>query len=111
MVTHPSEYPWSSYRRNALGKPVKLLTPHPDYLALGNTDQERRVAYQALFRSQIPDLSLDEIRTAADKGWVLGDKRFKKQIEQQLGHKLPPFDRGGDRKSASFKTNNKIKLL
>ncbi len=32
MVAHASEYPWSSYRGNALGVPISLLTPHSLYL-------------------------------------------------------------------------------
>ncbi|HHT0594482.1 TPA: transposase, partial [Legionella anisa] len=28
MVRHPSEYPWSSYRYNALGELDSLVTPH-----------------------------------------------------------------------------------
>jgi len=35
MMKHPSEYPWSSYRTNALGQPNTLITPHSLYTALG----------------------------------------------------------------------------
>ena len=39
MVEHPSEYPWSSYRHNALGEPNGLLTAQREYRRLGrNTD-------------------------------------------------------------------------
>lgn len=31
MVTSPSEYVWSSYRANAMGKEIGLLTPHPTW--------------------------------------------------------------------------------
>jgi hypothetical protein len=33
---------------------------------------------------------------------VLGDGKFKQQIEQQLGYALPPFPREGDRKSKNI---------
>ena len=111
MVNHPAEYPWSSYRFNALGKPIKLINPHPVYQALGIDSTKRKAAYQALFKHQIPDWTLDEIRTAANKGWVLGDGKFKQQIEQQLGYRLPPLEHGGDRKSDNFKQATRIKLL
>lgn len=39
MVTHPAEYPWSSYRQNALGLEDKLVTSHYLYDALGNSDR------------------------------------------------------------------------
>ena len=41
MVSHPSDYPWSSYAFNALGKENALLTPHPLYLALGRDETKR----------------------------------------------------------------------
>lgn len=105
MVSHPAEYPWSSYRCHALGKPVKLLTPHPIYLGLGEDRKARQEAYRALFNTRIPELTLDQIRTAATKGWVLGNNTFKLQIEKQLGYKLPPFKRGGDRKSGKYRNS------
>ncbi|MBL4670591.1 MAG: transposase [Flavobacteriales bacterium] len=114
MVKHPAEYPWSSYRHNASGKRIKLITPHPVYLSLGRSKQERRARYQALFDQLIPSYTLEEIRTATNKAWVLGDGKFKQQIEQQLGYALPPFQRGGDRKSSNFRRiskKQKIKVL
>ena len=102
MVTHPAEYPWSSYRSNALGLNIRMIKPHPVYKALGQSSSQREQSYRALFDSQIPDFTQEEIRVAANKSWVLGDGRFKQQIERQLGRKLPPFPRGGDRKSTKF---------
>lgn len=102
MVGHPAEYPWSSYRKNGVGKPVRLLTPHSVYLRLGRTDAERQAAYRELFDSEIPELTLEQIREAANKSWVLGSGRFKQQIESQLGRQLPPFPRGGDRRSRAL---------
>ncbi len=106
MVKHPSEYPWSSFQKNAVGKDIKLITEHDCYLALGKTDGERQAAYSSLFEQQIPDLTLAEIRDAMYRSWVLGDDRFIKQIEHQTGRK-PPDLVGGDRKSESFKKREK----
>ena len=36
MVEDPSDYIWSSYKINALGKTSDLCTPHPEYLRLGD---------------------------------------------------------------------------
>lgn len=110
LVKHPADYPWSSYRMNALGKNIALLTPHPLYLSLGHDAHDRQRAYRALFDHHIPDLTLNAIRTAANSAWVLGEVAFKRQVEKQLGYALPPFARGGDRRSASAKSNE-IKLL
>jgi putative transposase len=111
MVPHAAAYRWSSYRMNAMGKHIALLTPHPVYQALGKTADDRRSAYRNLFASQIPNYTLEEIRAATNKGWVLGNGRFKEAIEQRLGYALPPFAHGGDRKSAEARESSGIKLL
>lgn len=103
MVEHPSEYPWSSYQHNALGKQIELLSAHSAYQALGADKEARRTAYQALFKHHIPEYSLKQIREALQKTWVLGDNRFKQQIEKQLGRSLTVLPHGGDRKSERFK--------
>lgn len=105
MVNHPSEYPWSSYRYNALGKADALVTPHLQYRRLGKTDETRQAAYRQLFRHHIPEASLAEIREATNKAWVLGSDRFKERIQKQLERRVEPAARGGDRKSESFRIN------
>ncbi len=103
MVEHAVEYPWSSYQHNGIGKPIELITCHPSYLALGASPNERQVAYRALFKQRMPELTLKEIRDATNKAWVLGENRFKAQIEQQTGRRASPMARGGDRKSEAYK--------
>jgi len=103
MVDHPAEYAWSSYRANALGYDSKLLTPHVVYLALGANPIARCSRYERLFPANLPDSVLNEIRLASNKALLLGGARFRQQIEDQLGYRLPPMARGGDRRSAKFK--------
>lgn len=62
MVAAPEDYPWSSHRANADGNPAGLLTPHPEYAALGSDAPSRAAAYQALFASVLSDTLLMEIR-------------------------------------------------
>jgi len=90
MVSHASEYPWSSYQGNALGKPIQLLTPHTLYSRLGKTDVERQSAYRALFRGKMPERDLAAIRESTNKGWVLGNDWFKAQIEAKTGRRPAP---------------------
>ena len=103
MVEHPVEYPWSSYQGNAIGKVIELLTSHDCYAALAQTNIERQASYRELFKHHIPELTLKEIRDATNKAWVLGDNRFKEQIEQRTGRRVSPQLRGGDRKSVAYK--------
>jgi putative transposase len=56
-----------------------------------------------LFEHDIDELTLAEIRDATHKAWVLGNNRFKQQIEVQAGSRASPLPNGGDRKSKAFK--------
>ncbi|VAW74129.1 Transposase and inactivated derivatives [hydrothermal vent metagenome] len=90
MVTMPSEYPWSSYHSNGLGKPAKLWTPHETYLSMGNSDQSRILAYQSLFKSNIESSVLKDIRNSVNRGMALGSQRFKDEVEQLTGRRVTP---------------------
>ena len=103
MVDHPSEYPWSSYRFNALGQADDLVAPHHEYQRLGKDETERQAAYRALFKTHISERTLTDIREATNKSWVLGSSYFKEQIEQQLNRRVTPSARGGDRKSEAYR--------
>jgi putative transposase len=105
MVDHPSAYPWSSYRHNAIGKLIELVTPHALYLSLGKTDKARQHHYQALFENPMTDATLEEIRSSINKAWVLGDDRFKRQIETITKRRASPLARGGDRKSEKYRAS------
>ena len=103
MVAHPSEYRWSSYRANALGQPDPLLTPHAEYLALGHSAPEREAAYRALFVAHLDSRTLTEIREATQKGWALGNDRFKDEVERLLQRRTRPLPRGGDHRSVAYR--------
>ncbi|TXT25292.1 MAG: hypothetical protein FD134_1103 [Gallionellaceae bacterium] len=79
MVEQPQDYRWASYARHALGKPDELIEDHPLYVALGNTDETRRAAYRELFRYQLGDAGLTEIRTPStrDWPWARSDSRIR----------------------------------
>jgi putative transposase len=108
MANHPSEYPWSSYRRNALGYDDPLVVPHKEYLRLGCSSEIRQAAYRALFKSHISERTLQEIREATNKAWVLGSSYFKERIAAQLDRPVTPSNRGGDRKSEQYKQKRMI---
>lgn len=102
MADHPAEYPWSSYSFNALGKEDPLLTPHLEYKRLGKTEKGRQSAYRQLFRSKIPERTLEAIREATNKAWVLGRDRFKANIAKKTGRPVQSSGHGGDRKSEVY---------
>jgi hypothetical protein len=51
----------------------------------------------------MPELDLKKIREALQKEWVLGDDRFKRKIEENIG--ICRDNHGGDRKSLVFLKN------
>jgi len=108
MADHPSGYPWSSYRYNALGQEDALVTPHVEYINLGKTLEQRQGAYRALFKARIADKTLSEIRQATNHAWVLGSSHFKEQIGRQLNRRAVPLAKGGDRKSEVFHKINRV---
>jgi putative transposase len=105
MVANLGDYPWSSYRYNALGQADDLVMPHFEFQRLGKDDGERQAAYRALFSQPMPETQINEIRDATNKSWVLGDSRFKERIQVQSARRVVPTARGGDRKSAQFRIN------
>lgn len=94
MVFGPADYLWSSYRAHAFGINVKMWTPHPEYLALGSTKPLRTAAYRKLFDNGLAKDSVGEIRRALNTGLVLGNDRFRKEVEQLTGQPQRQLKRG-----------------
>lgn len=87
MVKHPRDYAWSSYRFNAEGKINEVLTPHEQYLRLDRQELSRRKAYRDLFKAHV-DVDMDnQIRSATNGNYVLGNKRFQDQIALASGRR------------------------
>ena len=103
MVNHPAKYPWSSYAFNALGKEDQLVTSHSEYRRMGATAQDRQSAYRQLFRARIPALTLEALREATNKAWVMGSERFKARVSKHIDRPLQSSGHGGDRKSEVYR--------
>jgi len=88
MVSRPDEYPWSSYRANAARHSNLLLTPHPEYLALGNTEDGRRAAYRRLFADALTPELIEDIRIATNGGLALGNDAFRPLASRAAGRRL-----------------------
>lgn len=87
-VSHPGEYRWSSYGYYAHGKSDPLITPSPSYLALGNTESERRREYKAIVAGLMErrrELNISHTYFIGDPDWVI--KKYRKLCEK-LGRKV-----------------------
>lgn len=49
------------------------------------------------------ETTLDEIRYATNKDWVLGNDYFREKLEAQIARAVSPSFRGGDRRSKEFR--------
>lgn len=94
MVRHPGDYPYSSYHHNAVGESDALLTEHPVYQSLAASPEQRRAAYQALFADSIAPELLKLVRNTTNACRILGNERFKDQIEVILGRPVRPGKAG-----------------
>ena len=94
MVKSPAEYSWSSYQINGVGKRSELCTPHPTYLTLGSSAEERLHNYRELFAGHVDEELLQEIRDNTQKGMAIGSDRFKEEIERLTGRRLKAQKRG-----------------
>jgi putative transposase len=108
MVDSPADYPWSSYRHNALGHPDSLVAAHALYQALGLSDSLRRQSYRGLFVAPIDKSQIDDIREATNKAWALGNDEFKDRMQRLLERQARPKPRGGDRRSSRFRDQKRI---
>lgn len=104
LVSRPEDYPWSSYRHNALGTRDPLLREHATYTALGATVSARRAAYRELFGPGLTDEQVETIRDATQRGWVSGTDRFRQQVERALGRRVEPPRRDRPPKASTDKT-------
>lgn len=88
MVDEPSDYKWSSYQINALGKTSLLCTPHQLYIALGKTQEERQTSYRELFTHHVDGKLVSDIRDGINKGMAIGSPKFKEQVEALTGRRM-----------------------
>ena len=68
LAPNPGAYEWSSHRANAQGTLDRLVSPHPRYRALAADDRRRRAAYRSLFRDELNESALRQIRSALLRG-------------------------------------------
>jgi putative transposase len=94
MVKEPSNYTWSSYQCNGLGKHSDLLTAHPTYLNINDNVNMRQASYRALFTHHVESKLIEEIRLATNKGLALGNDEFKLKVEVLSGTSVIEGKRG-----------------
>ena len=97
IVETPEDYKWSSHHFNAYGEPDEIIIPHEQYQALGEDKEQCRHQYRELFRYQIDDNLLHEIRDSVNHEWLLGNESFKDEVEHTLQRRVRPGKPGRPR--------------
>ena len=108
IVAHPGDYGWSSYRAHAFGAADPLVCGHALYCGLGGSPGECRGAYRALFEPPVDAAFLNELRTATNGGWALGDERFTRHLTAAVGRRAAPLRRGRRRKPGGEPRTNPL---
>jgi len=106
IVEHPSAYAWSSYDANIGRRHDPMITPHAEFLALGNDAAARCSAYRPIVEHGIEPSLLAAIRDATNGGYPLGSESFKARLTLPNGRKL---DRGHAGRPARTQSENSEK--
>lgn len=99
IVEDPRNYPWSSFGFRAEGKSDTLLDEDSVYLSLGKTKRERELNYKKCFLGNIPDEEINVMRTATQKGGIIGTEEFISKISRLLSREVVLKPRGRPKKS------------
>jgi hypothetical protein len=62
--------------------PLRILSPHPLYLALATEEAPRRKVYRDLLRIALDDTPLPDLRLALNQDPPLGNSRSHAQIRR-----------------------------
>jgi putative transposase len=81
MTEDPLSFPWSSAATNGGRRSDSLLTPHPAYIALGTTTDERACIYRSMLKEALSDDDLHAIRIYLQQQRALGCDSFRATIE------------------------------
>ena len=99
MVENPKDYSWSSFGFRGEGKRDILLDEDPVYLGLGKTKTERELNYKKYFLNNISDEEINLMRTATQKGCIIGNKEFIGKMSRLSGREVVLRPRGRPKKS------------
>lgn len=100
MATAAVDYRWSSHRANAFGETDTCITPHPEYVGLGQTVSERCASYREMFGAELAPDVVEEIRSTTNSGYALGSMTFRIGVSRVLGRRVEPGEPGRPRRAA-----------
>lgn len=88
LVAQPADYPWSSHAHWVGLRNDRLLTPHAQYWALGNTPFAREAAYAQRVQAGIRSAEQQALTDSALGGWALGTPEFVEALQQRTPRRV-----------------------
>lgn len=98
ICKEPASYRWSSYAAKVGLRSNDWLDLDPSYLALGNTDKQRRAGYAAFLSEPSADEERALILGAVLRGQLTGGPAFLDEIEQKVARRVELRSQGRPRK-------------
>jgi len=98
MVSHPSEYLWSSYSEKT-GEELGIIDPDPAFLSLAEDEGQRKQAYEKWVLSAVPEGEWERIREAVQRGHLTGKHQLEEEVAEKLGVRLEMKKPGRPKKS------------
>lgn len=108
LVAQARDYPWSSYGYYTGQRIDKLITPHPQMWALGNTPFAREAAYAELVQSGISPGQQAALTDSALSGWALGDADFVAELQKRTQRRLTKGNAGRPVSLKNLESNKPI---
>lgn len=88
LVAQARDYAWSSHQHYAGLGVQRLLTPPPQYWALGNTPFAREQAYVLQVQEGVSAATLRALADAVNSGWALGSAEFLAGLQKLTTRRL-----------------------
>ena len=107
MVANAGAYRWSSFSAHATGRENVMITPHPVYQKLGDTQEARAYAYRKSFDEEPEgvDRSVidEEIRSATRQGVLIAGTTYAADVARRLNREVTAKPRGRPKKKGPEK--------
>ncbi len=99
LCDNPADYPWSSCRSKVQPSGYEWLDFDPQYLAMGDSAEDRRQRYREFLAETVSEAEREDIRKAVQRGQLTGGASFIDEIEARLNRRIELRGQGRPRKS------------
>ncbi|WON77184.1 ATP phosphoribosyltransferase regulatory subunit [Serratia sp. UGAL515B_01] len=89
---------WSSYGHNIGETILNRITPHNEYLQLGNSLQQQAARYRHFMQTPLSPAIQERIQICLNQNCVLGTPKYCQQVEGLIHRHVMPRNRGRPRK-------------